>query len=209
MKSNSKKWSNSDLPAGCADKSEWRCVFIPTIYTFIASFTDPWTMDDETAAQGFQKVWNKVYHNRPGKPDHFHLVLPQKAVFSVATQRICEWQAGFGSTALTFLNAFFATNKGYETDGSRKKFAQGKLKNFKFLYENSVGENRAVSLIALARMRNDDDCPNRTFEDCSSAPLFYRHSPITSTSSAEQRMLMASIMMDASRAVLSHSLPQR
>jgi hypothetical protein len=209
VKSGSKKWGNSDLPAGCADKNEWRCVFIPTVYTFVGSFTDPWTMDDETAAQGFQKIWNKVYHNRPDKPDHFHSVLPQKPVFGVAMQRICEWRAGFGSTALTFLNAFFATNKGYEMDESRKTFAQGKLNNFKFLYEFPVGENRKVSSIALARTRNNDDCPNRTFRDCSSAPLFYRHSPITSTSSAEQKRLMASTMMEASRAVLSHSLPQR
>ena len=134
----SKKWSNNDLPAGCTENNVWRRVFIPTFFTFLAASACPWTINDEVAAQGLQKIWNMTYHNWPGKPNHFHLVLPQRAVFSIATQCGCEWRASFASAALLFLNAFFAMNKGYETDEARKQFALGQLQNFKFLYEKAV-----------------------------------------------------------------------
>ena len=174
------KWNNNDLPPGCNDNLEWRRVFVPTYLTFLAARPDPWTIEDDAACQGLQKIWNTVYHNRPGKPDHFHMVLSQRAVFGVALQRVCEWRGGFGSTALAFLNAFFATNKGYETDELRKEFAQDKLRNFKFLYEYTTGEDRKVRFISVTQARNDD-CPNRIIGDCSLAPLFYRHLPIIST----------------------------
>jgi hypothetical protein len=131
-------------------------VFVLTHITFLAARPDPWTIEDEVVCQGLQKTWNAVYHNRLGKPDHFHLVLSQRAVFSIASQRACEWRGGFGSTALAFLNAFFATNKGYETDKLHKQFAQDRLRNFKFLYEYATGENRKVCFIAVTRTRNAD-----------------------------------------------------
>ena len=109
-----------------------------------------------------QLVWDAVYDEEPGQSAIYHTVLPSMAVFGVSIQRTCEWRAGFGSSALTFLNAYFDNNPGFETDEARVAYAQKQLKGYKFLYEYAEGDDRTVGVspsLRTTEQRHPPDIP--------------------------------------------------
>ncbi|MGH7238925.1 MAG: hypothetical protein ACREHG_02545 [Candidatus Saccharimonadales bacterium] len=61
-------------------------------------------------------------------------------------QRVYEWRAAFGSAALSIVNAFFESNDEFNTNEARVEFAEYQLKNFAFLYQKAVGNDRLVRM---------------------------------------------------------------
>lgn len=168
------KYTNADLPKGCQDKYLWRHVFIPTVYTYFAACPDPWSQNDNLVVGKLQLVWNKSFEDEPCVR---HTILPSKAVFSVAAQRTCEWCAAFGSTALSFLNAFFTTNPGFDTNEARVAFSTHQLQFFRFLYEFAEGDNKNVRSTPR-RLRTDHDLQVRHSAAYFSLRSSCKHLPI-------------------------------
>ena len=77
------KSQNRYLPHGSQDGNVWRRVFVPTYFTFIAAYDDPWVVKDKDAIQALQKIWNHVYVGRQNSVDIPHTILVHKAVFKV------------------------------------------------------------------------------------------------------------------------------
>ena len=196
------KYNNADLPNGCLERNTWRRVLIPTIFSYLAACPDPWAQDDSVVASKLQLTWDTVYKDEPFVR---HTILPSKAVFSVAAQHACEWRAGFGSSALTFLNAFFINNPRYDTDEARVTFAKERLENFKFLYEFAEGDDRNVRSTPR-RPRTDHDPPVRNTVACFSVRLSLKHLPIISFPSLEPKTSQDSMITEVRPEVHSHSL---
>ena len=77
------KSQNHYLPHGCQDDNVWHHIFIPTYFTFIAAYNDPWVVKDKDAIQALQKIWNHMYVSHQNSVDIPHTVLVNKAVFKV------------------------------------------------------------------------------------------------------------------------------
>jgi hypothetical protein len=58
-----KKFKNEDLPASCYDGNRWCKVFILTYIWFVAFQENPWSINDEKAVKGMQKIWDVIYGN--------------------------------------------------------------------------------------------------------------------------------------------------
>ncbi|KAG2050283.1 hypothetical protein BDR06DRAFT_892197, partial [Suillus hirtellus] len=65
-----------------------------------------------------------------------------------AVQRIHEWKASFGSTAITVLMAFFTSNPDYQTQTARKAFADNQLEDSRFIYENPESEDNPGAFLS-------------------------------------------------------------
>jgi hypothetical protein len=64
-------------------------------------------------------------------------------------QRLYEWRASFGSTAMCIINAFFESNMhddDFTTNDDRMAFSQYMLKNLRFLYLTADGDDLKVSI---------------------------------------------------------------
>ncbi|KAG2029451.1 hypothetical protein BDR03DRAFT_880725, partial [Suillus americanus] len=59
-----------------------------------------------------------------------------------ASQRIHEWQAAFGSTAVGVLMAFFASTLEYQAQEARKEYAEYQLQDCHFIYEDPNNEEQ-------------------------------------------------------------------
>jgi hypothetical protein len=79
------RWNNSHLPPSSLSNNSWRRVFIPTFINFLATYTDPWVIEDAEAIKAMQKIWDHIYLNRPGFPDIPYAVVTNQAVFSVVS----------------------------------------------------------------------------------------------------------------------------
>jgi hypothetical protein len=75
------KFTNRDLPVGCTDGNVWRRAFVPTYIRFIASLKNPWTIDDDTAIQALQTIWDAIY----GQTIQ-HAVTADDAVFHIVSR---------------------------------------------------------------------------------------------------------------------------
>jgi len=64
-----KKFRNDDLPRGCQDENRWRGNFIPTFLWYAAYQMDPWNLEEDTAVDAMQKIWNELY----GKAIPYHI----------------------------------------------------------------------------------------------------------------------------------------
>ena len=156
------KFTNNDLPAGSMDL--WRPVLIPTFAKFVASYDDPWVIDDQDTITALQKVWDAVYPKIPytvkTKEAVFVLVslslnasvtLTLDFFFVKALQRISEWRGNFGSTALVMINHFLDHEKElFDTDDKRAEYSKECIKSSSFLYENV--DNPEVLFISLCAM---------------------------------------------------------
>jgi hypothetical protein len=87
--------NNTNLPQGCQDNNVWRGVVVPT-YQHYLSFSldeDPWSFDDEYAADILQKIWDKIYDGKTKNKDKRktlrplirHTIQPGGAVFVVVS----------------------------------------------------------------------------------------------------------------------------
>ncbi|EGO19364.1 hypothetical protein SERLADRAFT_443419 [Serpula lacrymans var. lacrymans S7.9] len=64
----------------------------------------------------------------------------QDPVYLVASQRLLEWQSGFGSTAITMVEHFFESDPAYTTYHTCQEFASEILTDFAYLYEE-IGDD--------------------------------------------------------------------
>ncbi|KAG2107311.1 uncharacterized protein F5147DRAFT_545376, partial [Suillus discolor] len=64
-----------------------------------------------------------------------------------AIQKIHKWKASFGSTAITVLMAFFASDPEYEMQAARKSFADDQLKDSRFVYKNPESEDNPGAIL--------------------------------------------------------------
>ena len=76
------KFINGDLPVGCEKGNKWRRTFIPTYIAFVASHTDPWSVDDDEAVTAMQLSWNAVYLNTTLMPQ---VVRVDDAIFFIVS----------------------------------------------------------------------------------------------------------------------------
>jgi len=62
-------------------------------------------------------------------------------------QRVYEWRAAFGSTALAMVNNFFDSDKEgrYDTDERRQEYASAALHGYAFIYSKAEGDDPSVS----------------------------------------------------------------
>jgi hypothetical protein len=61
-------------------------------------------------------------------------------------QRVYEWRAAFGSTAIAIVNAFFNHHSTFDTAKARTDFAVKQIKNLAFLYHKAEGDDKTVCL---------------------------------------------------------------
>ena len=82
-----KKFVNGDLPEGCEKRNRWRRVFIPSYIHFIASYSDPWSMNDDDIIEAMQSTWDEVFVDSIDKYGECipHVVEINEAVFSIVS----------------------------------------------------------------------------------------------------------------------------
>jgi len=73
-----RKYSNDDLPNGCQDGGVWRRNMVPTYAQFVASYEDPWVVQDDNAVAAMQVAWDAIYGRRVR-----HTIEVQDAVFTI------------------------------------------------------------------------------------------------------------------------------
>ena len=68
---------------------------------------------------------------------------------SQTRQRVYEWRAAFGSTALAVVNNFFDSDKEgrYDTDELRQEYASAALHGHAFIYSKAEGDDSSVSAV--------------------------------------------------------------
>jgi len=62
-------------------------------------------------------------------------------------QRLYDWRSGFGSVALTVIDAFFDSEingTAFKTFAARKQYAQHQLEHLRFLYSDAAGDDPSV-----------------------------------------------------------------
>lgn len=70
------KFTNKDLPFSLGGDKSWRNVFCDTVFDYVGSLDDPWTIK----ASYIQDVWDTVY------PKYEHEVEASDAVFAIVSQ---------------------------------------------------------------------------------------------------------------------------
>jgi hypothetical protein len=80
-----RKFTNSTLPAGCEDGNAWRGSFVPTYIHFVATYKDPWVVDDGDAVPAMQLAWDTLFVNRKSGPVIVHSIQVGEAVFAVVS----------------------------------------------------------------------------------------------------------------------------
>ena len=67
-------------------------------------------------------------------------------------QRLYDWRSGFGSVALSVIDAFFDSEINgtlFKSFAARKQYAQHQLKHLRFLYSEAESDDPDVRLITL------------------------------------------------------------
>jgi hypothetical protein len=67
---------------------------------------------------------------------------------SQVCQRIHEWRAGFGSTAVSVLMAYFASTPEYKTQEAREEYAEDQLQDCRFVYEDPDNEEQPGAFLS-------------------------------------------------------------
>ncbi|KAH7917558.1 hypothetical protein BV22DRAFT_1135311 [Leucogyrophana mollusca] len=133
----SEKFKNDDLPQGAHQGNRFRRYFISTVLYWAGDVSDPWNFVEATQIEAMQASWDAIFEDPLTGALVPHIILPRKAVSYVTCQRIYEWRSGFGSTALTVVNSFFASDKHFEGNAARQQYARSTLKDLAFLYANA------------------------------------------------------------------------
>ncbi|KAG0704887.1 hypothetical protein DFH29DRAFT_873367 [Suillus ampliporus] len=95
--------------------------------------------------------------------------------YELAVQKIHEWKASFGSTAITVLMAFFASKPEYQTQAARKAFADDQLEDSRFIYENPESEDNPGAFLS------DCSCRSVHFPWCLTTIWFHATPPISNS----------------------------
>ncbi|PCH39303.1 hypothetical protein WOLCODRAFT_167883 [Wolfiporia cocos MD-104 SS10] len=130
------RFTNRDLPAG--SHGRWRRYFVSTYLDFMGTRPDPWLAADEDHVSTLQDIWDIVYPNLP------HTVTFDQAVHKIATQKVYEWRAAFGNTALEVVKDHLENADWLAGSEERAEYIQemiGDKDNRPFLYGKVVMRN--------------------------------------------------------------------
>jgi len=130
---------------------------------WVGNTSFPWTIPDNELSNALYEIY-KALKSRTRVVDFevdsagfiivsFHFVLLLRRSLTLlywqACQRIHEWRASFGSTAITVLMAFFALmGDEYKTQEARKEYAEYQLEDSRFVYEDPDSEERPGAFLS-------------------------------------------------------------
>jgi len=158
------KPKNSHLPPGTHDDGKWRLVFLPSLIYWVGNSKYAWSIPDETLRSVLQDIYLAIY-NRNGcfEDDSFgyhvvciYLYFPENGSLTTscqATQRLHEWRAAFGSTAISILMAFFASMPQYNTQEARAEYADYQLHDSRFIYEDAENDDQPGAFLSEYMVR--------------------------------------------------------
>ncbi|KAG2151130.1 uncharacterized protein EDB93DRAFT_1249620 [Suillus bovinus] len=149
---------NTHIPDDIA--KSWRATFLPVLMYWVGNSSYSWSIPEEDLSNVLYEISNCIGGKNQGVHDFEYLTRWSYQ----AVQKIHEWKASFGSTAITILMTFFtATNPEYETQAARKSFANDQLEDSCFIYKNPdrhekvdtldsgmIGFETALALMAAA-----------------------------------------------------------
>ncbi|KAG1882053.1 hypothetical protein F4604DRAFT_1678503 [Suillus subluteus] len=124
------KPKNSDLPVGVYD--QWWAKFVPCLIYWISNSDYGWSIPESELEVALEDIFDAVQPHEQG-PSSFDA---GGRAFAVATQRIHEWRATFGSTAISILMAFFSSEPEYKTQAACKEYAEDQIEDLRFIYED-------------------------------------------------------------------------
>ncbi|KAG1801159.1 uncharacterized protein BJ212DRAFT_1213683, partial [Suillus subaureus] len=120
------KAKNAHLPSGLLENRIWHMKFLPCVMYWVGNSDHGWTVPETELQSVLESIFYEVYPRNKGG-----------CSFDIEDfQRIHEWRASFGSTAITVLMAFFTSTPDYETQEARKEYAEYQLQDCCFIYED-------------------------------------------------------------------------
>ncbi|TFK48663.1 hypothetical protein OE88DRAFT_1737448 [Heliocybe sulcata] len=135
----------ADLPGGIGHDVRWNKMFIPTIYSYVTTCRDPWTIGDEDLVPVLQELYNSVFRNDYNE----YQVKAKDAIYIMMHKRLHDWRNGLGSAAIQVLEAHWQSPPGkFTTYSQRQAYAADAIKDYKFSFAQTYGNgNPGVSLI--------------------------------------------------------------
>ncbi|KAG2116275.1 hypothetical protein DEU56DRAFT_172235 [Suillus clintonianus] len=136
------KPNNADLPSGIYE--HWRAKFVPCLMYWVGNSDHPWTITEVELGNVLEDIYNAVRSREQGPAD-FDI---DGRAFYVASQKIHEWRAGFGSAAVTVLMTFLTSMPEYNTQAARKEYAEYQLEDLRFIYEDPDNEEQPGAFLS-------------------------------------------------------------
>ncbi|KAG1751049.1 hypothetical protein EDB19DRAFT_1599400, partial [Suillus lakei] len=138
------KAKNSDLPSGALKQGQWRTTFLPSLMYWVGNSDYGWSIPENELENTLEYIFNAVYGGSRGPSDFS----PDGFAFHLVCQRIHEWHAAFGSTAVSILMAFFASTPEYKTQEAREEYAEDQLQDCRFVYEDPENEDQPGAFLS-------------------------------------------------------------
>ncbi|KAG1788517.1 hypothetical protein EV424DRAFT_1339339 [Suillus variegatus] len=139
------KAKNSNLPSGCLENGLWRTKFLPCPMFWVGNSDYGWSIPENELEYVLKNIFNAVYDSRKRGPCDFDV---DGFAFQLASQRIHEWQAAFGLTAVSVLMAFFASTPEYETQEAREEYAEYQLQDCCFVYDDPDNDEQPGAFLS-------------------------------------------------------------
>ncbi|KAG2739995.1 hypothetical protein P692DRAFT_20754477 [Suillus brevipes Sb2] len=125
------KARNAHLPSGVLENGIWRMKFLPCVMYWVGNSDHAWTIPEIELESVLESIFYELLIH-----------------FSQVSQRIHEWRASFGSTAVTVLMAFFTSTPDYETQEAREEYAEYQLQDCRFIYEDPDNEDQPGAFLS-------------------------------------------------------------
>ncbi|KAG1809838.1 uncharacterized protein HD556DRAFT_1452289 [Suillus plorans] len=139
------KAKNSDLSSRVLEQGQWRTVFLPSLMYWVGNDNNGWSIPESELESALEDVYYAVYpRSRRGHCEFLTDGFP----FQLVSQRIHEWRAAFGSTAVSVLMAFFASTPEYETQEAREEYTKYQLQDCCFIYEDPKNEEQPGTFLS-------------------------------------------------------------
>ncbi|KAG2061687.1 hypothetical protein BDR06DRAFT_966584 [Suillus hirtellus] len=132
------KVRNAHLPSGVLENGIWHMKFLPCVMYWIGNSNYGWTIPEAEFESVLEAIFYAVYPHTKG-PCDFNV---EELAFQLVSQRVHEWRASFGSTAITVLMAFFTSMPEYETQEAHEEYAEYQLQECHFIYEDPDNEEQ-------------------------------------------------------------------
>ncbi|KAG2056590.1 hypothetical protein BDR06DRAFT_969965 [Suillus hirtellus] len=132
------KARNAHLPSGVLKNGIWHMKFLPCVMYWVGNSDYGWTIPEAEFESVLEAIFYAVYPHTKG-PCDFNV---EELAFQLVSQRVHEWQASFGSTAITVLMAFFTSTPEYETQEAHEEYAEYQLQECRFIYEDPDNEEQ-------------------------------------------------------------------
>ncbi|KAG2029185.1 hypothetical protein BDR03DRAFT_1018773 [Suillus americanus] len=138
------KAKNLDLPSGALEQGQWRTGFLPSLMYWVGNSDYGWSVPENELESALEHIFNAMYGSRRG-PSNF---CPDGLGCYLVCQRIHEWCAGFGSTAVSILMAYFASTPEYKTQEACEEYAEDQLQDCRFVYEDPDNEEQPGAFLS-------------------------------------------------------------